>query len=114
MFYECDCSCDEGEPADWFFIRKGPLRSWPVNLKCTECFRIIEPQESYEICVGNWGKETLTFVTCLGCINIRNHLCSYGWIYGGLAEQVEECIRFDYRDDPSELDDQEPDEDDYW
>jgi hypothetical protein len=63
---------------------------------CCECDRTIEPGERYELYTllfeGKWEE----FKTCLGCLRIANHLAPHGRLIGELAEQVAECIGFNY------------------
>ena len=47
------------------------------------------------------------FRTCIGCVNIRKHLCPGGWFYGFLRETVQDCLGFDYTDIDSYPDDDE-------
>lgn len=93
MIYSCDCSveCDETSEHDHDDMRKARKQH-----TCVECKRTIEPGETYEVSTilrdGSW----FSFKTCRGCVLIRKHLSPNGWIFGGLAEHVAECIGFNY------------------
>jgi hypothetical protein len=106
MLIQCDCSVDDYEPATVCTVRDVRARKqhW-----CGECGRVIEKGETYEYVRGLWEGDWSTHKTCLGCKRVRQHLCSSGWRYGGLAEQVAECVGFDYTADPE---DDEGDDDD--
>jgi len=41
-------------------------------------------------------------------MRIRDHYCSGGWLIGGLAEQIEHCIGFDYREVPDQDGEDDP------
>ena len=73
---------------------------------CGECSRTIEKGEQYEVVKGLWDGRWETHKTCLGCTRIRQHFCSDGWLYGGLAEQVSECVGFNYAADEEDDDDE--------
>jgi hypothetical protein len=94
-------------------VQCSTLRKARKHHQCVECRRAIEPGERYEVysgiaCDGN----AFHHKTCLGCMNIREHFCSGGWYVGMIWEQIQECLGFDYRDDPSEWDQAEVDEED--
>ena len=94
MFISCNCSIDyDGED---YTIEEFVIRTARKPHECGECDRAIEPGERYESFTGliNGGWEH--HKTCLGCLRIRQHLSPDGWIWGGLAEQVEECVGFNY------------------
>lgn len=70
---------------------------------------MIQPGETYELVKGLWDGSWETHKTCLGCTRIRQHFCPGGWIYTMLAEQVADCIGFNYtRDDDEEDECDEP------
>jgi hypothetical protein len=35
-------------------------------------------------------------------MRIRKHYCPHGWRFGELADQIEPCIGFDYREVPDD------------
>ena len=96
MIISCDCSidCDEVSELDHAEMRKA--RKWHT---CGECRRDIEPGEKYEVYTIYREREFSSHKTCLGCKRIREHLCKYGWIFGGVAEQVVECVGYNYVDE---------------
>ena len=104
MYISCDCSVDLGEYPDFSEARIVKARKSHV---CCECQEEIAPGQKYEIIVGKWEDEFRSFKTCIGCRNLRNHLCYYGYELGGLAHQIYECIGFDYREEPTNLEEEE-------
>lgn len=102
MYFRCDCSIDHDNPASVVFD------SYPVARRphrCCECGKTIHRGEQYERTKGCWDGSWSTYKTCIGCANLRDDLCSGGWEYGNVANQIEECLGFDYRVEPSELED---------
>lgn len=122
MFFECDCSIEPDEylvawDEEWKIATSLP------NVWCCECGRWIKPGETYHEGSGihpdhldewdDYYDEPTTpeqeehrkyYDTCLGCKRIADRFCSGGYVLGGLAEQMEDCIGFNYTIDPSELD----------
>lgn len=95
MIISCDCSIEAADlpklcKTKWVEARK--------NHQCGECREGIPPGKTYERVKGLWDDRWYTFKTCLGCVRIREHFCAHGWVYGDLAEQVSECIGYDYRE----------------
>lgn len=108
--FECDCSVDVNEAAraESHVIRRARKRH-----TCGECSRIISPGERYEVYSGiDYDGAPFSDKTCLGCMRIRDRFCPGGWYRGGVAELVEQCLGFDYRDDPNEWDADEVEEED--
>lgn len=99
MLISCDCSIDVDSFPD---ICNESIKTARKQHVCCECSRAIKPKEKYHIVTGLWEHEWSTFKTCLGCSRIRNHFCKYGFIFGNLAEQIEECIGFNYLSDEME------------
>jgi len=92
----CDCSVDsyDFETPD-FFREETPKARKPY--KCCECREEIKPGQKYHKAVGVWGGEFQTWRTCAPCHAIREEYCPHGYIFGGLAETIIECLGFDYR-----------------
>jgi hypothetical protein len=94
----CDCSSRDFESnrCQSYAIRKARKQH-----ECCECQAPIRPGMQYEDAHGidAYGG-AWQFRTCLPCMHIREHYCPHGWIWGCLAEQIEECIGFDYRTVP--------------
>jgi hypothetical protein len=67
---------------------------------CCECRETIEPGETYEDVRGVWDGRWCSYRTCAPCARIRKEYCRWGWEYGMLAEHIEECLGFDYREVP--------------
>jgi hypothetical protein len=96
----CDCSIDNFEDRPSF-----SREQWRVARKphvCCECREVIEPGSKYEYVAGCWSGEWDEFKTCETCVRIREWYCASGWNYGGLAEQIYECLEFDYRTVPED------------
>jgi len=105
MLLSCDCSCSDYD-APAVYQSRMVLARKPHG--CCECNRTIEPGERYEVVRGLWDGQWSGYTTCLGCVRIRQHFCSSGWLHGDLAEQVSDCLGFNYVLD----DDDDEDEDD--
>ena len=95
MGIECDCSYSE----DWGEQRlySAVHRKARKEHKCCECGDPIVPGEPYEYVKAMDGNLWWDCKTCLPCVRIRWRYCSGGWLHEGLAEQIHECIGFDYR-----------------
>ena len=64
---------------------------------CTECERIINPGEEYELVVGKWGEELCSITTCCSCLEIRERFFPDCWSYGKLFEELADALRFDFQ-----------------
>ena len=97
MLINCDCSVNSDTDNA---IYKAKVRRAIKPHKCCECGEVIHPGEQYErvdaLTDGQWWGCN----TCLGCVRVRNHYCSGGWLHYGLAEQLYDCLGFDYRTVP--------------
>lgn len=93
MLISCDCSIDD---YDGPTISSCKLVKARRQHTCCECGDPIQPGQTYELVKGLWDGRWDTFKTCIGCTRIREDLCPHGWLHGGLAEQVQECLGFDY------------------
>lgn len=91
--FSCNCSVDGYDPPTVYLVHRYKARR---SHTCCECQREIKKRETYEQATGRWDGEWSTYKTCLGCLRIRDHLSPDGWMHGGLAEAVEECIGFNY------------------
>jgi len=94
MTIDCDCSVDNYDAPT--FGSGLILRTARKSHQCGECNREIIPGEKYEYSSQVYDNEWSTNKTCLGCRRIRDRFCPNGWIWGGVAEAVEECIGFNY------------------
>jgi len=101
----CDCSvdCSDYESpsvchTEWRKARK--------EHTCEECGEPIKVGERHEYVCGLWDGRWDRHRTCAPCVAIRARYCPHGFIYGELAQQIEECLGFDYREVP-ELDEEE-------
>ena len=97
MFISCDCSIDYDDT--YLDVDKTIWRKARKEHECGECSRIIKPGETYELCTTLYDGEWSTHKTCLGCTRIRDHFCAYGWMWGGVAEQVVDCIGYNYTEE---------------
>lgn len=61
--------------------------------RCCECHEDIRVGDQYEEVTGRWDGKMDRFRTCLSCQFIRDRYCPDGFEYGGLFEQIEECMR---------------------
>ncbi len=65
--------------------------------KCGECYRTIEPGETYERAIGVMQGDFFTYKTCAHCVAAR------GWLVrecrGYIYSQVEEELREHWRED---------------
>ena len=100
----CDCSADVDELPR---CSNEATRTARKKHDCIECGDTIGPGEGY---MHEWGIDSegcpYCYRTCLPCHRIRTHYCPWGWYWGGLAEQLEDCIGFNYVTGP------DPDQDD--
>ena len=105
MGIQCDCSADvEHEGNSGYCERIVRSRK---DTTCCECGEAIPRGEPHELAGGfHEDKSRWTARTCLPCMRIRQHYCPHGWYFGQLAEQIEPCIGFDYRELPRD----EPDD----
>lgn len=101
----CDCSIDLDRVerpsvchVEW---RKARRKHW-----CCECTEEIKVGERHEYATGIWDGNWDSHRTCATCVAIRERYCPHGYIYGGLAETIKDCLGFDYRVAP-EFDDEE-------
>ena len=102
MSISCDCSCDHDYCPEFF------AESFPVarkGHKCCECGEEINPGQKYSKETGKWEGEFRTYKTCMPCYRIRERYCPNGYIYGNLAEQLFNCLGFDYRYEVDEEED---------
>ena len=103
---------------DWQIATSRP------SIFCCECGRWIRPGEKYHAASGihpdhldGWDdyyyddattpeqeNHRQFYDTCLGCKRIADRFCSGGYVLGGLAEQMEDCIGFYYPDDTGDDD----------
>jgi len=107
--FQCDCSCHDYDPASVY--SEHTVRARKPH-ECCECGETIPVGAPHEHVTGCWDGNWSVYRTCGSCVSIREHFCPGGWIFGELAEQVRECLGFDYRDDPATWDQAEVDEED--
>lgn len=98
----CDCSVCIDNPSsvsrqDWVVARKPHT--------CCECGEVIAPKQRYERYTGCWDGDWATYNTCKTCVAIRDRYCFYGSVFGKLAAHLMDCLDFDYREVPTEGDD---------
>ncbi len=90
----CDCSCDVDCPPS---VATTTWRKARKQHTCCECGDPIKPGDRYEYVSGCWDGRWDDHHTCKTCVAIRERYCPHGWCYGELAQQIEECLGFDYR-----------------
>ena len=95
----CDCSMESANDHAPSFADMEWRRA-RIEHVCCECGDQIRPGKRYERVAGVWDGEWSSFKTCAPCVAIRKHYCPDGWYYGGLAEALECCLGFDYREVP--------------
>lgn len=98
MSISCDCSVTDWDSnrCSSFAIRKARKQH-----ECCECHEPIKVGQQYEDARGiDHDGGPWHYRTCLPCMRIREHYCPHGWLWGFLAETIQECIGFDYREVP--------------
>lgn len=99
----CDCSCtDYDRPR----VCEVTWRRAREPHTCCECGDEIPVGARYEYVSGCWDGSWDSFKTCQICVAIREHYCPHGWLYGELAQQISECLDFDYREVPDDEEDE--------
>ena len=83
---QCDCSCYDAEPYDFYELTYPKARKAHI---CMECYRTIKPGEKYELIKGKCAGEFEVFKTCVGCMNLRTDL---GCCQGVLEDTVQGCF----------------------
>lgn len=89
----CDCSIDYDIASPEFSSSR--IVKARQKHRCCECHENISVGKKYEYVSGCWEGEFSTFKTCLRCVALRDKHCSGGFIYGGLFEQLRECMNWD-------------------
>lgn len=103
MGIQCDCSCDCDEMPR---VERDTVRKARKEHQCCECLEPIVPGERYQEHKGiDYDGDPFLYRTCLPCQRIRQQYCPSGWYVGGLADQIEECIGWDYREHPPDEED---------
>ncbi len=90
----CDCSVEHEDGMGFFSDTWRTARKEHV---CCECGEPIRKGERHQYSSGVWDGAWGSFRTCRTCVAIRERYCPHGWVYGDLAEQIYDCIEFDYR-----------------
>lgn len=92
-FMMCDCSCDHDYNTRPQVCRVRTRRARVPHV-CCECHEEIPQGARYEEVTGLWECGWDRFCTCLPCVGIRRDYCPNGWFYGGLGDQISECLGF--------------------
>jgi len=99
----CDCSADVDEVPRCSSEKTRVARK---EHTCIECEEVIAVGDRY---VNEWGLSyegcPYSYHTCVPCHRIRLHYCPSGWYWGELAEQLSDCIGFNYVTGPDDEDD---------
>lgn len=82
----CPLSSSDGEGAS-FSSTTTPRAKKPH--RCCECREEIPVGAKYERTTGAWDGDFSTYMTCLSCVEIRNHFACDGWIFGWLWDDLE-------------------------
>ncbi len=94
----CDCSVDSGcSPV----VYDAQIRTARKVHNCVECDEPIQPGQQYEYVSALWEGSWGHMKTCYTCLLIRRHYMPGGWEFGTVAEDIRECLGFDYRTDPA-------------
>lgn len=88
----CNCSIDVRD-YDAPVCCTTVMRTARKAHRCCECHRDIAPGDRYEEITGVWDGRPDRFRTCVSCKFLRDTYCPDGTMYGGLFEQIEECVR---------------------
>jgi len=96
----CDCSADASD--DSAAVSSEAWRKAKKQHDCCECGAAIHRGERYEYVTGLWDGSWNAYKTCAACVRIRKWYCPGGWRHGHLAEQIEDCVGFDYRTVPED------------
>lgn len=106
----CDCSIDVDEPCRCEQTKEVRARK---PHQCCECHETIRPGTRYRVDSGiDYDGVSFRLKTCLPCARIRRWYCPNGANIGGLADQLLECLGFDYRSVPDPEDAEEIDAED--
>lgn len=95
----CDCSRDWSDEPGPVLFTEAFRRAAAVH-KCCECKSTIAKGETYEDASGLWDGQWAHYRTCLPCAAIRKDYMPGGWAYGYLAQDIMDCLGFDYRTVP--------------
>lgn len=112
MTINCDCS-DVYACAGDSFVREKTIRARKQH-HCCECGDVIEKGEEYQVASGCWDGSWYHFKTCSFCVMLRDTYCPGGYIYGELAETIQECLGLWYPSDPATTGKDEPREPEKW
>jgi hypothetical protein len=93
----CDCSIDSSDYGVGELYSE-TIRKARKEHKCCECHETIKAGNLYEVAKALWDGTWGSYKTCITCRTIRNHYCPSGFALGELAEQIRECLGFDYRE----------------
>lgn len=100
---ECDCSCEDFDPAK---VYQTTIRHARKVHKCCECHKEILPGAEYEEVTGiDIDGDPFRHRTCIICKRIRDHYCPHGFLFGELGTTLYECLGWDYTEVPEDDDD---------
>ena len=102
----CDCSIDVGDYEPTKMLRQGRFRAKKAR-RCCECGKVIPRGGEYwmQHVTSKPGHEV--YYTCIPCYSIRMNYCSGGYVFTELADQIKECLGFDYREVPEKDEEEE-------
>ena len=80
------------------------IRTARRNHRCCECYVPIEPGHQYQYVSGIWDGSPSSFKTCIPCVAARKETCPDGYLFGGLAEAVNDALDDGWRPaNPAEM-----------
>ncbi len=95
--FECNCS---NFSAEWSLFSSTKNVKARKEHQCCECLDTIKKGERYQRIKGCWDGNWDVFETCLFCAMLRKKYCPDGYVFESLADDIESCLGFDYREVP--------------
>lgn len=90
MTFDCSCSY---EPADYYDPRRHTARK---HYCCDECAGDIAPGERYERAYMRYDGDGSTFLTCAGCLALRDWVVAnipcFCWPHGDMLEAARDTV----------------------
>lgn len=102
----CDCSVDWYDPPDnYITFHTIDNLDEHVCCECNETIKKGELREHSEIIYyeGEDDQQEYEYDTCIPCVGIRKRYCPNGYIFGELRSTIQDCLGFDYLEDPKDM-----------